>query len=180
MIYLFLAYDFEEIEALATVDILRRAGLSVATVSITEELQVKGAHNITVLADKIFSGCDFSDLDVLVLPGGKGHERLNSFGPLNALIRDKYDQGKYVAAICAAPIILSNLGLLKGKRATAYPTSLKKLDTDLKSDDSVVVDKNLITAKGAGLSIQFALKIVELLVGAKCAEEIKKEIQLTI
>ena len=119
---LFLANGFEEIEALATVDILRRAQLTVETISISDKKSVTGAHNLSVIADKTFQEANFSDVGLLVLPGGMpGAKNLNEHEELKQLISQFNEEGKLIAAICAAPMVLGGLGLLKDRRATCYP-----------------------------------------------------------
>ena len=121
-VFLFLATGFEEIEALGTTDILRRGGVRVSTVSIMGELQVMGAHNIPVVADYLFEDADFSAADALVLPGGiPGSNHLNTCTRLKELVMQKYEEGKLLAAICAGPMVLGGLGLLKGRKATCFP-----------------------------------------------------------
>lgn len=119
---LFLANGFEEIEALGTIDILRRAQIPLKTVSITNDRNVTGAHDITVLADITFSELNFSDVDVLILPGGMpGAKNLNEHEELKKRVKEFAEKGKNVAAICAAPMVLGGLGLLDGKKPLAIP-----------------------------------------------------------
>lgn len=171
---LFLANGFEEIEALATVDILRRALIQVETVSISDEVNVTGAHGVTVVADNIFSETDFSDIDVLVLPGGMpGAKHLNEHNELKTLIGKFNDAGKLIAAICAAPIVLGGLGMLQNKRATCYPGFESELTGAQITGEKVEVDDNIITGRGPGLTFDFALNLVEQIVG----KEIRKEVE---
>lgn len=165
--FLFLAEGFEEIEALATVDILRRAGIPVKTVSITESLQVKGAHGITVSADLIFDNTHFDHPEWLILPGGlPGAEYLYNFAPLQGLLVRHASQNGKIAAICASPaVVLGQLGLLKGKKAICYPGFEDKLEGATVLHQPVVVDGNFITANGPATSIPFALTIVSATVG---------------
>ena len=163
---LFLANGFEEIEALGTIDILRRAQIPVETVSITDDEHVTGAHNITVLADKTFSELDFADVDVLVLPGGMpGAKHLNEHEELKKHVKEFAEQGKNVAAICAAPMVLGGLGLLDGKKATTYPGFEPELIGAIATGEKVVVSDNIITGKGPGLVFDFALQLVETIAG---------------
>ena len=165
--FLFLAEGFEEIEALATVDVLRRAGIPVKTVSITESLQVKGAHGITVSADLIFDNTHFDHPEWLILPGGlPGAEYLYNFSPLQGLLERHASQKGKIAAICASPaVVLGQLGLLKGKQATCYPGFEDKMEGATPIDQPVVVDNNFITANGPASTLSFALTIVNLTVG---------------
>ncbi|MDH6311037.1 4-methyl-5(b-hydroxyethyl)-thiazole monophosphate biosynthesis [Dysgonomonas sp. PFB1-18] len=163
-IFIFLTTGFEEIEALATIDILRRAELDVKSVSLTDSKQVMGSHQINVAADLMFDQVDFSQAEMLVLPGGttKFNEHENMKKELLAFA----NKGKKVAAICASPMVLGGLGLLEGKNATCYPGFEKYLDgANLQTDKAVVVDGNITTGRGPGLTIDFALNLVEQLGG---------------
>lgn len=172
---LFLANGFEEIEALGTVDILRRAGIPVQTVSITNEKNVTGAHHITVLADVIFREVNFHDVDVLILPGGMpGAKNLNEHEELKRKVKEYAEKGKVVAAICAAPMVLGRLGLLEGKKATCYPGFEHQLIGAKVSGNKVSVDKNIITGKGPGLVFEFALELVETIAGAGTRKEVQE------
>ena len=176
--YIFLTTGFEEIEAICIIDILRRAGVNVETVSITNYKKILGAHNITILADTpIFEKINLLDGDMLILPGGQpGTKNLNTCEKLKKLIQTYHDQNKYIAAICAAPLVFGEMGLLKGKRATCYPGyEGLLLGAEFAGNERVVVDGNIITSKGVGTAIEFSLKLVELLVGKKTAETLKKK-----
>ena len=171
---LFLANGFEEIEALGTVDILRRAEIPVTTVSIYKEKEVTGAHNMTVIADTIYDELDFSTVDVLVLPGGMpGAQYLNEHEGLKEQVKLFAERGNKVAAICAAPMVLGGLNLLEGKKATCYPGFESKLIGAETSADSVVVSDNIITGKGPAFVFDFALQLVEEIVGADKRKEVQ-------
>ncbi|MGI6047115.1 MAG: DJ-1 family glyoxalase III [Petrimonas sp.] len=171
---LFLANGFEEIEALGTIDILRRAQIPLKTVSITNDRNVTGAHDITVLADITFSELNFSDVDVLILPGGMpGAKNLNEHEELKKRVKEFAEKGKNVAAICAAPMVLGGLGLLDGKKATCYPGFESELVGAKVTGEKVAVDENIITGKGPGFVFDFALQLVETIAGA----DIRKEVQ---
>lgn len=171
---LFLANGFEEIEALGTVDILRRAEIPVTTVSIYEEKEVTGAHNMTVVADTIYNELDFSMVDVLVLPGGMpGAQYLNEHEGLKEQVKLFAERGNKVAAICAAPMVLGGLNLLEGKKATCYPGFEEMLIGAETSTDSVVVSDNIITGKGPAFVFDFGLQLVEEIAG----EAKRKEVQ---
>lgn len=171
---LFLANGFEEIEALGTVDILRRAEIPVTTVSIYKEKEVTGAHNMTVVADTIYDELDFSTVDVLVLPGGMpGAQYLNEHDGLKEQVKLFAERGNKVAAICAAPMVLGGLNLLEGKKATCYPGFESKLIGAETSADSVVVSDNIITGKGPAFVFDFALQLVEEIVGADKRKEVQ-------
>lgn len=176
---LFLANGFEEIEALGTVDILRRAQINVDTVSITDYNVVTGAHNISVTADKTFNDTDFTDFDMLILPGGMpGAKNLNEHEDLKKLISDFNSNGKLLAAICAAPMVLGGLGILDGKRATCYPGFEPELIGAKITGDSVVVDENIITGKGPGFVFDFGLRLVEQLLGLQDRREVQNGLLL--
>jgi len=159
--FIFLAHGFEEIEAITTIDILRRAEIQVTTVSISDMKEVRGAHNIQILADSLFSETDFTGNNLLCLPGGMpGTKNLDAHEGLKKLIRKQVEEGNKVAAICAAPYILGKMGLLNGKEATCYPGYEDQLLGATLSEETVVKAGNIITAKGAGVAVQFALKLV--------------------
>ena len=172
-----LADGFEEIEGLTVVDILRRASVYVDTVSITEDYMVRGAHGINVQTEDLFQEVDFTEFDMVVLPGGMpGTTNLNEHGGVKRVVRDFAENGRYVAAICAAPSILGGLGLLKGKRAACSPSVEDKLSGAVITKVPVVVDGNIITSRGMGTAIDFALKLVDVLAGRAKAEEIGESI----
>ncbi len=160
MVYVFLADGFEEIEALGTVDILRRSELDVATVSINETCEVCSTHGIRVLADIKAEDVDEDDIDAIVLPGGlPGADNLESSKFVTNLVTKAANDGKIIAAICAAPKIPGVLGLLSGLKATCYPGFEARLFSAKVSRKRIVCDKNFITAKGAGVTHEFALAI---------------------
>lgn len=174
--FLFLADGFEEIEALATIDVLRRAGMDVKTVSIKREPFVTGAHGITVTADETFKEADFSGSDWLILPGGMpGASNLHEFGALNDLLKVHAGKGR-IAAICASPaVVLAATGLLEGRSATCYPgfeTALIAAGARYESDQRVVTDGNIVTANGPSSAVPFALEIVRLTLGDAAAAEV--------
>lgn len=172
-----LADGFEEIEALTAVDLLRRARVYVDTVSITEEYVVHGAHGINVQTEDLFEEVNFAEFDMVVLPGGlPGTTNLNDHAGVQGVVKEFAGSGKYVGAICAAPSILGNLGLLKGRHATSYPSFEEKLAGAIVTRNAVVQDGNLITSRGMGTSIDFALKLVEVMAGAEKADEIADSI----
>lgn len=171
----YLGNGFEEVEALTVVDVLRRAGIDVKTISISKTKEVKGAHNITVIADKSFDEIDNNAVDMLVLPGGMpGTTNLEKHEGLKALIREFYQKEKYIAAICAAPSILGKMKLLNSCSATCYPGFEKYLEGAIHSEAPVVRHKHIITSKGPGTAMLFALELVEILIGKDKAESIKE------
>lgn len=177
MIYVFLANGFEEVEALAPIDLLRRASFEVTTVSITEHLAVIGSHNIPVVADVTLDACDFTDAELLVLPGGMpGTKNLAACEMLTNLLKSHASAGKPIAAICAAPSILGGLGLLEGKEAICYPGFEGALAGARISDRRVVQDGNILTAAGAGVAVEFGLAAIEMLSNAEQSDSIRKAI----
>lgn len=165
--FLFLADGFEEIEAITCIDVLRRAGIPVKTVSISESLQVKGAHDITVKADLLFDSTLFNDPEWLILPGGlPGADNLYDFAPLQGLLKRHNDNGGKIAAICAAPgAVLGKLGILKGKKATCYPGFEELMEGAEAMQQPVVADGNIITGNGPANAMLWALYIVRATVG---------------
>lgn len=173
----FLADGFEEIEGLTVVDILRRAEIKVETVSVTGSREIHGAHEINVQADTLFEEANFENAEMLVLPGGMpGTIHLQEHKGLEALLRKFYGCKKYVAAICAAPTIFGKLGFLEGRRAVCYPSMEEGLHGAEVAAEPVVADGHVVTSRGMGTAIPFALKLVELLAGDEKAEEIGKSI----
>ena len=176
-VYIFLADGFEDIEGLTVVDLLRRADITIQTVSIKDTREVQTSHGISLLADSVFAETDFSDAQMLVLPGGMpGTKYLGAFEPLTDLLKSFYNKGGKIAAICAAPTVFAQLGFLKGRRATAYPSCIGQLEDAIVTEDSVVTDGNVTTSRGLGTAIDFALSLIEQLEGAQKAEEIAKSV----
>jgi 4-methyl-5(b-hydroxyethyl)-thiazole monophosphate biosynthesis len=175
-IFVFLAEGFEEIEAIAPIDILRRAELQIITVSITGKKLVTGSHGISVEADILFEDADFSKGQMLILPGGPGTKNLEAFSPLIKLISEYYKGGKYLSAICAAPMILGKMRLLRNEQATCYPGYEDYLEDAILSKEKAICSGKIITAKGAGTAIEFGLKIVETLKGKELADKLAKAI----
>lgn len=166
-----LADGFEEIEAISIIDVLRRADLEVVGVSVTGKLEVNGAHQIKVLADKLFESVDYKDIYMIVLPGGMpGASNLNMHEGLKAQIVRFNDENLSLAAICAAPLVFGNLGLLNGKQAVCYPGFEKYLKGSEVLSIPVVESGNFITGRGPGVAIAFALKIVEKAVSVEKAK----------
>jgi len=166
-----LANGFEEIEAISIIDVLRRADLDVVTISVTGKLEVNGAHQIKVLADELFENVDYSRIFMIVLPGGMpGASNLNAHEGLKAQIVKFNEEKKLLAAICAAPLVYGNLGILNGKQAVCYPGFEKYLKGAEILNQPVAESGNVITGRGPGAAIQFALKLVEKLVSVEKAE----------
>ncbi len=173
--YLFLAPGFEDIEAIAPVDILRRAGIDVRTVSIHDMRYVDSTHGITIKADHIFREADVDNADLLILPGGMpGAEELASSRRLAKALVDHNNAGKLTGAICAAPMVLGMIGLLQDRRATCYPGFEKYLKGATYTAAKVETDGNIITAYGPGAALDFAFALVRQLLGNEVVENIKK------
>lgn len=169
----FLADGFEEMEALGTVDILRRGGIDVTTVSITSNPVVTGAHAIPVTADTTLEKATLTGADALILPGGMpGAANLDASGPVKEALLQQHREGRIVAAICAAPMVLGGLGLLKGRNATCYPGFEPKLIGADVTGKAVEVSGNIITGKGPGLVPDFALALLAAIKSESVAEEV--------
>lgn len=177
-VYLFLIDGFEEIEALATVDILRRGGVSLETVSLTGKTVVNGSHQIAVSADCLFAEHDFSQAEMLIVPGGT--VAFNEHDGLKALLSTFMNEDRPVGVICAAPSVLGNLGLLQGRKVTCYPGFEKYLTgAEVQDGAAVVVDGNLISGRGPGLAMEFALTLLAQLKGQGKSEEVRAALLLS-
>lgn len=169
-----LAPGFEEIEAITIIDVLRRAQLEV-TVAALEGEEVEGAHAITVRADARLAEISSDEYDALILPGGTpGSKNLLESKRTRQLVAQFHSSDKIVAAICAAPWVLADCGLLDGKQATSHPSVEDRLLGTTYSTDPVVLDDNIITSRGVGTALAFSLKLVEILVSAEKSEELAK------
>ena len=177
--YVFLADGFEEIEALAPIDVMRRAGLSVTTVSVTGNLVVQGAHGIPVVADAAFDELDYADAALLFLPGGlPGATNLEAHAGLSKLLVEKSAEEEVVlSAICAAPLVLGGLDLLQGKRATCYPGFEDTMKGAIYTADKVTVDGNIFTACGPGAAWELGFTFVEHFCSVAKADELRKGMQ---
>ena len=162
--FVMLGNGFDEIEALAPVDVMRRAGMEVFTVSMTDKRLVRGATGNNIVADMSISDLDPEQIDWLVFPGAdKSEDAVNLDESLNDIVKDHWDKGGNIAAICAAPaLILGPLGIIKGVKATGYPFLKEDLERNggIYSDESVVIGDRMITSKGPGTTLEFALAIV--------------------
>lgn len=182
-VYIFLADGFEEIEGLTSVDLLRRAGLTVTTVSVMEDLNICGSHDIRLLADIHID--DLSDdtilpSDMIVLPGGMpGTNHLEGHAKLRDILIRQNAAGGHLAAICAAPRIFAHLGFLKSKNATSYPGCVEATECLAYLEEAVVTDGNIITSRGVGTAIPFALAIIEALLDRETADRIAGSIIYT-
>ena len=175
----FLVDGFEQIEALAPVDLLRRAKIEVDIISVFDEKMVKSSHGVIVETEKDLKDINFDDYDMIILPGGPGtenYEKSDLF--VEKLLKYSKDKEKYIAAICAAPSVLARLGILTGKNAACFPSVENELIKDgaVLSRDKVVKDGTIITSRGAGTALDFSLKLVEVLKGTEKAEKISEMI----
>lgn len=168
-----LANGLEEIEAIASVDILRRANIEVTTLALGD-LKVKGAHGVVVVADKSIDEINIDDYDGILLPGGMpGATNLRDDERVISAVKALNEKGKLVSAICAAPIILEKAGVLKGKKATSYPGFEDEMASSTHTGERVVVDGNLITGKSPGAAIEFALEVVRFLADDETVDRLK-------
>jgi protein deglycase len=174
---IFLADGFEEIEGLTVVDLLRRAGIQIDTISIMKRKEITGAHDIIVMADKLFEDVTSEEYCMLILPGGMpGTKNLGAHEGLVRLLKQYADENKLISAICAAPSVLGDNGILKGKRAICYPGFEERLEGAVITEQSVVKDGNIITSQGMGTAMDFGLAIIERLIDKETALKIKTSI----
>lgn len=172
---IFMADGCEEIEGLTVVDIVRRAKMEIVMISVTGKKEVTSSHKVTFLTDALASEVNYEEFDGIVLPGGMpGTLHLGEDKTVNEVIRKFAAEGKLVCAICAAPSVLGAAGILQGKNATCHPGFEEKLEGAVFSEKSVVVDGNVITSRGMGTAIPFALEIVRYFKDDVAVEEIKK------
>ena len=175
-VLIILADGFEEIEAISIIDVLRRAEIDVTVVSVTEKLEVTGSHNIKIIADQLFSFIDYELIDMIILPGGMpGSSNLNIHLGLREQILNFHENKKMLGAICAAPLVFGSLGILKNINATCYPGFENQLHGAIVTGENIEVAGHIITAKGAGVAIDFALKIVEILKGKELANKLAQK-----
>ncbi|MCR4602700.1 MAG: DJ-1/PfpI family protein [Prevotella sp.] len=174
-VYVFLADGFEDVEALIPVDVLRRGGVDVVTVSVMDDDQVvTSAHGVQIVADCIVADCDFSDADLLLLPGGMpGASNLYDCEAVCKAVLSQQAAGKLIAAICAAPaVVLGQLGVLNGKRATCYPGFEQLLQGASYTADLCTVDGNIVTAEGPAAAFPFAYQLLAMLTNEDTAKQI--------
>lgn len=176
MVYVLLGTGFEEVEAIAPIDLMRRAGIQVLTVGVDGKA-VTGGHGITVEADITLDQMDLTDLEMIVLPGGLGGVATarSSQAALDAL-RFAYENDKYVAAICAGPTVLADLGIIGTKKATCYPGCEGGMAEASIVEAACVTEGKLITGASAGCAIPFALALIEALKGKEAATQVEKQI----
>lgn len=179
MVAVFLAGGFEEIEAVSVIDILRRADIDVKTVGVGEKIVV-GTHNIPITCDILDSELDFSNIEMIVLPGGMpGTTNLEKSPIVQKAIDYCKDNDKFITAICAAPSVLGHKGVLKGKKAICYPGFEDDLEGALIDSASVSRDGKIITAKGPGVAIDFALMLISALTSEQTAKMVRSSLQCT-
>ncbi|MHC1748867.1 MAG: DJ-1 family glyoxalase III [Cellulosilyticaceae bacterium] len=171
---IYFAEGYEEVEAIATVDVLRRAKIEVIMVGIDGKI-IESSRGIKINMDMEIEQVTYEDVDLLVIPGGMpGVSNLEKNEKVKKSLENFNEEGKLIGAICAAPSLLGKLGILKGKKATCYPGFEMYLKDAEYCDEKVVVDANIITAKGAGVSLDFAYSIVEIMKGKELAKELRK------
>lgn len=176
MVYVLLADGFEEVEAIEPIDILKRGGVDVTTVGVTGKV-VTGAHKIPVTADIEINEVNPEDMELLMLPGGAGHELLDASNEVHALINYAVSNNLYISAICAAPSILGKKQMLDGKNAVCFPGYEKYLYGAVISDKKAVTDGKIITAKGAGAAAEFGFSMLTVLKDKETADKIKEIMQ---
>ena len=176
MVYMLLGTGFEETEAIAPLDLLRRAGVSIATVGINGKV-VYGSHGIGVEADLLLEEMDLTNLEMIILPGGLGGvASIKASAPAMEAVKFAYENGKYTAAICAGPTILAMLGITDGKKATCYPGCEDQMGSAIMAEAAAVTDGTVITGTSAGCAVPFGLALIAALKGQEMAEKIAKQI----
>ncbi len=177
MLYMFFAPGFEEVEAIATLDVIRRADIEIESVGINSK-SVTGSHGITVVTDKAADEISFEKLEGIILPGGMpGTTNLMADEKVNSAIDFCTENNKLVCAICAAPMILGRKGILEGKNATCFPGFEDELRGAEATGEFVVTDGNVITGKGMGSAVNFGLEIVKFIKGSDFAEKLRSTLQ---
>jgi 4-methyl-5(b-hydroxyethyl)-thiazole monophosphate biosynthesis len=175
MVFIHLATGFEEIEAITIVDVLRRAGLDAKTVSITGNYMVKGAHDVEIKADLLFEEANYNNCHMIILPGGMpGTTNLAKHEGLEGQIKRFAEEGRLLAAICAAPMVFGGLNLLEGRTAVIYPGMEDHLKGANIGEGNVAIDKNIITSRGPGTAMEFALTLAEILKDKTVAKNLRK------
>ncbi len=173
---IFLVEDFEPVEAVTPIDILTRGGVEVSVLSLTGDIVVNGANHVSILCDKVFAknylsddnisyAYDFDEFDAIILPGGKGTSNYYEDKVFLAGVKKFFDDGKLIGAICQAPVVLHDIGILDKKVATCYPSFELKLKNAIYSVKDVEIDANVITSKSLSTSLEFSLAILRVLEG---------------
>ena len=177
MVYMLLGTGFEETEAIAPLDLLRRAGVEIATVGVTGKI-VYGSHNIGIEADILIDEMDLTNLEMIILPGGLGGvASARASKPALDALKFAWDNGKFVAAICAGPTVLADLGITDGRKATCFPGCEDGMGSaQIQENAAAVIDGRLITGTSAGCAIPFGLKLIEVLKGKEEADRIARQI----
>ncbi|MDO4159625.1 MAG: DJ-1/PfpI family protein [Prevotellaceae bacterium] len=179
-VYEFLGTGFEDIEALIPLDIMRRGGVDFKLVSITGNKVVESSHGVKIEADLLFEEADLSDADLLMLPGGlPGADNLNAHEGLKKALVEQNEKGKLIGAICAAPLVLGGLGLVKGKRATCYPGFEKFLTGAEYTQELFTVDGNIITGEGPAATLPYAYKLLSILTNEETSRGIQDGMMFT-
>lgn len=179
-VYVLLADGFETIEALTPVDVLRRCGIDVETVSITDSKMVISSHNVIVDADRLLGDSSLPDGDMIVIPGGyPGYFNLGKSESVGDIVKDYWQSGKFVAAICGGPTVLVTNAVAIGSRITCHSSVKEKMSGYQIEERPVVIDGKLITASGAGCSLEFSLTIAEILAGRPEVEMLKKKMEIS-
>lgn len=174
----FLADGCEEVEALSVVDILRRGGIETVLVSVMGRKEIVSSHNIHIIADELIEDIDFDKVDMIFLPGGiPGTPNLKANELLCSKIKEFNDKNKLLAAVCAAPSIYGELGILKGKKATCYPSFEDKLEGAVYVPDRVVTDGNITTSRGLGTSLELGLRLLEIFTDKENADAMARKVQ---
>ncbi len=175
MVYVVLADGFEEIEAVAPIDILRRGGAKVCVAGFSE--YITGSHGIKIAAEILLDEIDLSAAEMIILPGGPGHKILKDSSVLSEILKNAAEKGVTLAAICAAPTVLAGFGLLDGVKATCFPGMENLLASAVFTDAETVFDKNILTSKSAGTATAFALHALKILKGEAVSNKVREEIK---
>jgi len=176
-ILILLAPGFEEIEAVTVIDILRRSGIEVVTASIGRENLVEGSHKITLATDRNLDQIESEDFDGVFIPGGQpGTNNLKDDPRVLEILQVFYQKQKWILAICAAPLVLKEAGILKGRKHTSYPAEKKAFEPENYEEVNVVRDKNIITSRGVGTALDFALTLVEVMKGKEPRDQLARKV----
>ncbi len=173
--FVLLANGFEEIEAITPIDVLRRAGIEVITLSIHDSKKLLGAHNVIIAADALLTDKFEESADIIITPGGMpGSKHLKESKLVKQMLKKQHEKNRYIASICASPIALESSGVIKDTNFTCYPGFENKIESGNFVSQRLVHDENIITAMGPGVALEFSLKIVEILKGKEVADNLKK------
>ncbi len=173
--FVLLANGFEEVEAITPIDVLRRAGIEVTTLSIHESKKLLGAHNVIIAADALLADKIDESADIIITPGGMpGSKHLKESTLVQKMLKKQHEENRYIASICASPIVLESSGVIKDTNFTCYPGFESEIQSGNFVDDRIVHDKKIVTAKGPGVAMEFSLKLVEILKGKEAADNIKQ------